>query len=268
MPLVRPRARQFQRNDVGTSAVCVERVGAAIPLPGGVTGARDVDVAACIYSNAVAAIVTGRPVEGMPDVSPRARQFEHGDVVISAVRVEWATPGSVTIARDVDSATRIYGNTCAYVSTGSAVEGVPLVRPRACQFQHNDVCTSTVRVDGGCGTWPLPGGLTIARDVDVATRIYSNAIPPVSIPTGCPVEGMPDASPRVVQFDHDDIVIISAMRVERATPTGVTIARDVDVVACIYGNAATLVFIGRPVERVPLVGAAAIQLGLTQLNKL
>ncbi len=110
------------------------------------------------------------------------------------------------------------------------------------QFEFNNVriCASAEGVKGVGVAISLPGGSTIARNVNVAAGINSNA--PASLCERCPIEGMPLVCSGTVQFNHGDVITATAVGVKRVgvaifLPGAGTESRGVDIAARIDRNA-------------------------------
>jgi hypothetical protein len=194
MPLVSAAAVEFQHKDVVVSAVNTEGKLSYRAVPGCVTLSRDVEISASVCDNAQAAIRTIRPMEGMPLVSAAAVEFQHKDVVVSAVNTEGklsyrAVPGCVTLSRDVEISASVCDNAQAAIRTIRPMEGVPLVSAAAVKFQDKDIAESTVSTEGELSCRPVPGRGALSRDVDVSASVCDNA--QAAIRTIRPMEGVP-----------------------------------------------------------------------------
>ena len=94
------------------------------------------------------------------------------------------------------------------------MEGVPLVGAATIKLQHKDISASTVTMDRGLSSRPVPSCIAVSRDIDVSASVCGNAI--AHIKTIWPIESVPPIGAAAAQFQHKDVRGSIAVGVERA----------------------------------------------------
>ena len=216
------RIQLDHRQIIAAAAEGVPRGGAALPQPGVVAFTAYVDTAGVVESQAGPQVFIAGGEEGVPLVEAIFVQFDDDQghlsrrgMWVERQRAAIAQPARFAVAGNVEIVAVIAGKADQVIVQAGTVEGVPLRRAAAVQFEHKDIRVAAVGVQGW-GIFLCQPTAAGAANVQVACPIgfQARGVIFIGAVAQVAVEGVPLVGAAGIQH-QDSQVLPAAVGVQR-----------------------------------------------------
>ncbi len=208
---IQRRFCHLQHKDIIAAAIGLKGVCIAVTLPGGSAISRHINIAAAVYSYAIAEIIVAiGSVKCVPLIGSVSVKLQNKDVIAPAIGMNWVCiavtlPGGSAISRHIHIVAAYCYAKGEIITASRAIKCVPLICPASAKLQHKDVIDAAMSVERVCTAVTLPGGSAISRHIHIAAAVYSYAIALI-IAASRAVKCVPLIGPVSVKLQHKDVI--------------------------------------------------------------